>query len=313
MPVNLYASTDAAAPTLTGELDTLNAILDAILIDGYGTQPAAGWTREYRDATSRINVYRPAAGPRHYLQVNDNAPGAHGAREARLRGYVSMSAYDTGTEPFPTVTQLANGYFCRKSAALSTTPRDWYALADDATLYLFINPGDAADQFDPYTFGATNSWKPNDAYATLIAGRITEASSLHSTSAQHLITATALGTAAESGYTPRPYTGVGTSTLHGTTYASALIRSSAEIAIGSGAQPYPLPVDASLLLSPLYLDDGTLTRGTIPGLWMPAHARPLATGQTYTAQDGAITRTFMAINTPSSGQMHIETSDTWYD
>jgi hypothetical protein len=44
MTVRVYRSTDASAPVLTGQVGSLTALLDAILVNGYGALTAAGWT-----------------------------------------------------------------------------------------------------------------------------------------------------------------------------------------------------------------------------------------------------------------------------
>ena len=42
MPWTVYRSDDAGAPNLTGAAGSLIAILDAVLVNGYGAKPAAG-------------------------------------------------------------------------------------------------------------------------------------------------------------------------------------------------------------------------------------------------------------------------------
>jgi len=123
MTTRVYKSTDASAPNLTGQAGSLTDLLNACLVAGYGALAAAGWSRPYYDATSKTAVFRPGAGPQHYFQVADNGPGAGGAKEARIRGYVSMSAYNTGTEPFPTAAQATNALCIRKSTAADATVR----------------------------------------------------------------------------------------------------------------------------------------------------------------------------------------------
>jgi hypothetical protein len=44
MTVRVYRSTDASAPVLTGQVGSLTALLDAVLVNGYGALTAAGWS-----------------------------------------------------------------------------------------------------------------------------------------------------------------------------------------------------------------------------------------------------------------------------
>ena len=149
MTVRLYRSTDAGAPNLTGQVGSLVALLDAILVNGYGAKPAAGWTKAFsaankgaykQDTTASNN---PAG---MYLYVDDTGPGAGSAREARATGFETMSAITpTGTGQFPTaaLTSVTGGYTCiRKSATADATVRQWTAIANGQTLYLFIESGD---------------------------------------------------------------------------------------------------------------------------------------------------------------------------
>jgi hypothetical protein len=63
MTVRVYRSTDASAPVLTGQVGSLTALLDAVLVNGYGALSAAGWTiaqtttnkRGYKQNTSGSN------------------------------------------------------------------------------------------------------------------------------------------------------------------------------------------------------------------------------------------------------------------
>lgn len=42
MTVRVYRWDDASAPTLTGQLGSLITLLDAVLVNGYGSKTAAG-------------------------------------------------------------------------------------------------------------------------------------------------------------------------------------------------------------------------------------------------------------------------------
>jgi len=307
----LYQSTDTDAPILSGTTGSLNALLLACLVNGYGSKAPATWSAPYTNAPTETTVFRPAAGPRPYLQVQDNGPGAGSFKEARLRGYASMSAYNTGTDPFPSAAQATNGLFVRKSAALSSTAVTWRLIADDQTFYLFIDCGDNAGYFDPYLFGAYESWKNADQWASLIAARTTENINQHATPYAIGLNYQTPGTSTTFAYTPRSYTGVGTSQILSASLNNAILQTYTAAIIGSAGQQYPHPVDASLLLSPILLTETNVTRGRLRGLWAPCHARPILDQDTFSVLDGAITREFLAQNIIANGQYAIETSNTW--
>jgi len=135
MAYTIYRSTDAGAPTLSGNTASLIPLLDAILVNGYGSKPAAGWTKPFSDTNKA--VYRNAANAiaRSYFRVVDTAANF----VAKVRGYDTMSDIDTGTGPFPTPGDISgDGLSIPKSNAVNSTVRAWIAAADERTLVLFV-------------------------------------------------------------------------------------------------------------------------------------------------------------------------------
>ena len=175
MGVVLYRSTDPGAIQLDGLVGSLVGVLDVVL-------PAAGWSIAFTG--TNIRAYRqPAAldSPltlRAYLRVNDAGPGAGGAREARIVGYETMSDVNTGINPCPTVAQLANGLFVRKSAAADANTRTWMILADARTFYMWILSGDVASTYLCWMFGDYYSFMPSDFYRVMVMGRVVENSAV---------------------------------------------------------------------------------------------------------------------------------------
>lgn len=301
--VTLYKSTDTSAPTLSGTAGDLVTLLDAILVNGYGTQPAAGWTKAFSGTNAA--AYLAAGGNQFYLDVNDNGPGAGGAREARMRGYEAMTAVSTGTNPFPTVAQLAAGLVCRKSAALSATTRTWVAVADDRTLYLFVDPGDSLG-YTGFMFGDFFSYLVNDGFRTMIIGRITEN---NATAAAETLDIASLSVTTTAGhYIARSYTQFGTSIAAGkqgdATNGAAILAASYD---------FPNPTDGSFLACPLYVSQTTFhnRRGKLRGFWQGQHSLSnFASGDTF-SQDG---KSFIILGRTyanASAYFLMETSDTW--
>lgn len=139
MTVRIYQSSDASAPVLTGTAGSLITVLDACLVDGYGTKTAAGWTKPY--SGTNIAVYRmsTAGGSSGcYMRVDDTGTLTD-ARDARVYGYKTMSDINTGTAQFPTTaTEIqVGGAPWKKSSTANATARPWVIIADERLLYFF--------------------------------------------------------------------------------------------------------------------------------------------------------------------------------
>lgn len=172
--VTLYRSSDTGAPTLTGTAGDLINLLNKCLVTGYGSLAGAGWTMPYDNgATPKTQaVFRPGSGVQHYFHVDDNSPNATAvAREAQLRGSETATAVLTGTNFFPTTSQVAAGagMAMRKSASADATARSWILVADDRTCYLFMAAGDTPTYRANY-FGEIYSLDGTDAYRSIVTG-----------------------------------------------------------------------------------------------------------------------------------------------
>jgi hypothetical protein len=152
--------------TVTGETGSLVSFLSTNLA-------TLGWTVSYTGASKA--AYRQGVGAagtnRIYLRVDDAGPGAGSFREARCRGYETMTDVDTGLAPIPTVAQAANGLFIRKSASLDAVARTAILIGDQRTFYLLIQAGDTAGWYYVFMFGDIYSFVPNDAWRAAMIGR----------------------------------------------------------------------------------------------------------------------------------------------
>lgn len=178
--VRIYKSSDASAPTLSGTAGALLTVLDAILVNGYGSMAAAGWSKPYANSGNQ-GCYRMATtgNSGHYLNILDSGPGGAGAAEAQACGFVTMSALGTGTGQFPTVSQLAIGIgnvVIRKSATADATASNWWCIADDSCFYFVVETGDflSPSWCTVFFFGDIFSLKSGDAYKSMIIGRQAE-------------------------------------------------------------------------------------------------------------------------------------------
>lgn len=119
MALVLYSYNDPGAPA-SGS-NTI-AVLDAVLVNGYGSKPPAGWTKEF--SAAGMAAYRmPATAPRRlFLRVQTSTTPYY------WLGYLNMTAVDTGTGVFPPDLN---------QNLISTTANNWFVLADDRTV-IFI-------------------------------------------------------------------------------------------------------------------------------------------------------------------------------
>lgn len=321
----IYRSSDTSAPTLNGNAGSLIAVLDACLVSGYGSKTALGWTKDFT-ATNKA-TYRAPAGVRHYLDVNDSAPDVTAlGRNAQVRGYETMSAVATGTGPFPSVPQAAQ-CVVPKSSTADAVARPWLLIGDDRGFYFFnttnvANPPVLATHFwgTIWFFGEFYSFLTGDAYRSILAFGVQSSSSFTDTLAA-ANAAGLLGTNTLNQYTPRAYTGIGSS-IFNTPFVNGSLISSANISTSAaGPMPFPNPVDGGLYMNVIDLVErgsGTTPlaasscsfRGRLRGLYTPNITfTSLVDQDTFSGTGDFAGRTFLALKTGSStGGMVVETT-----
>lgn len=290
----VYKSTDMGAPQLSGQAGSLVALLDAVLVDGYGTgvdrKDGAGWTKEFSGPNKRAYRNNVAEGTGFYLQVED--PGAAGtAGYAFARGYSAMTALDTGLNPTPAPTTLANGVVIAKSSVLDGGSRRWLIVADSRIAYIFINPWPSSNYYHPYFFGDFISYKPGDNSNWCVCwnGLGSFASNLDVD--QRIFTTLNSHDSVDASraalYLP-------------TTYGSPAQAAAAHLVGGyrdgnykawGGANryavAYPEPISQGLMFSAVQIYEAALMpRGQLPGIVAPLHNRPFPALVSQTAGQG---------------------------
>jgi hypothetical protein len=310
MALTVFKSTDPSAPVLSGTVGSLVALLDACLVNGYGSKAALGWGRPFSATNSA--VYRAASGNQHYLQVADNGTDTNGARMANGIGFETMSAYNTGTGLFPTAAQLANGNFWLKSQTLDAVARAWTLIGDAKTFYLFANANGAGFNWNPYGFGEFTSYKSADAYNTFICAGAGSSPNFVVTG---LASPQTIGTAAAitaGFYAARSYTQIGTSQA-----LNSLSPLNTTACLGSTGIIYPNAADSGLYLAPLMIAEaltGGPVRGRFRGAFVPMHAMPLATYDQVPNPVGLSGTTVMAQQVSNStllGMLFFDITGPW--
>lgn len=389
-PVCLFQSTDLGAPTLSGTVGELIAVLDACLINGYNsvavssmtrsgsvvtvttsaphgfalygttgisgiaqisgaaeadyngkwrvtgvTSPTvftfnigvltpatpatgsitckrapAGWEKPY-SGTNKAVYRQPVGTNRFYLRADDNSPSGGNATQAAVRAYEAMTDVDTGTQPFPTSGQASTGLAFPKSATVSATTRPWTLIADEAHFYWLADINSAGSSGVVCFGDLANPYKPGDAFHTMIIAGIVGTNTNIAASEFENISNVLSQTRARH-YMARTYNQLGASTAFGKI---------GDLNMGSmggtsGGMTYPAPHDNGLYVSGVRVNEASLLRGLMPGLYMPLHDQPLADGTFTTDIVGLAGRVLLAkkLNQGgvSSGEALFDITGPWH-
>jgi hypothetical protein len=315
----IYRSTDSSAPVLTGAVGDLVNLLDKCLVTGYGSQSAAGWSKPYT-GTNKAAFRQGSGSNQFYLRVQDDAPGAGGAKESRITGYEAMTTVDAGTGPFPTAAQGVGSIammVARKSATADATARAWIVVADDRTVYVRVLTGDTGGAYFGFNFGEFYSLVASDSYRCFIVGRSSENSAAVTSENVGALSAS-ISSTTRGNYVARGHTGLGGPVLCTVTGDSS---KAPAMTTSLGTVPFTNPADGGIYLAPLWISDPTTTpafglRGRQRGLWHFLH--PLASvadGDTFSGVGDLAGKTFLMIKSVydpngSPGVMVVETSNT---
>lgn len=321
----IYKSTDSSAPVLTGQASSLIDLLDACLVNGYGSQTAAGWTKPYTGtdkAAFRNSV--SAGGTGMYLRVLDDGSGTGGAREALVRGYHTMSDVDTGTVETPTAAQVSTSLVWRKSNTTDSTARSWWLIADERTCYLCVNSGTSTGEDGAGLFGAgdIDSWVPGDVYAWFVVGRETQQAANIQGTHIGLCTRAASGFATpwtDGFWLPRGYAGTGSPIR-----AAIAFPTTSSGGIGTSSTPSiarPAPGTGLDMWIAAWIGTESSVRGSLRGLYAPLHdSSGIAIGTEFPAPpglpDGVLVTmahyTFTySVGTSSAGRMFVDRVGPW--
>lgn len=157
MTIYHYSSTDDSAPQIAGfsPAGQLISILDACLVDGYGTISGAGWTKPY--SGTNLAAYRPPAGNQCYLRIDNSNTLGYAIPQA----YATMSDINTGTEAFTTAA-TRNWSFSHDNTACT-----WDVIASDRSFYFISRHPTTNNYACGYFFGDYVCRKPSFPYNTL--------------------------------------------------------------------------------------------------------------------------------------------------
>jgi hypothetical protein len=127
-----------------------------------------GWEKPY--SAAGLAVYRPVStlSTRPYLRVYDPV-----GTNFYTRGYSAMTGVSSGTNPFPTVAQVAgNGHSHLKNYYNFSAGANWFLIGDEQG-FVLVYDGYGSASFDTgytVTFGDLVSFKPSDSGRAYLGG-----------------------------------------------------------------------------------------------------------------------------------------------
>lgn len=156
-------------PKINGLDGSLITVLDACLL-------SSGWSKDFTG--TNVAVYKNGIGSnQRFFRVND-VTDSNGI--CKIRGYSSMTdSTDSGTNPFPTTSQEANGVSIKKSITNDSTNRDYIIVVDEKICYLFIDFNSSGDYGFHY-FGDFEKYKSLETKNSVVSGVITDFSNTSS-------------------------------------------------------------------------------------------------------------------------------------
>lgn len=323
MTVRVYRSSDASAPSLTGQAGSLITVLDACLVSGYGSQTSSGWTKPFTTATN-IAIYRMASGNQRYMRLDDT-----GAQEGRIHGFETMSSDSDFTTAFTVgvfgVITSAGGVALKKSSSADAVARGWVIVATGSACYVFIEPTStpttwssvntsSASGNGQFFFGDFISYRPGDVYNTAVIGPTSVASGqgLFGSCSSNI-------TSGANGHVAcRSYLGLGVGGVGFAKGVPGLYNNATTLGASSVSNPFPDVITGGLLVSYIevaeVIGSSHIVRGRLPGIWGSISSLPATHGDVITGTGVVAGKTLLTIgvwNTSTAGRAFVEISDTW--
>lgn len=281
-----YDSSMGSAPALDNSVGTLITVLDACLVNGFGGEAAAGWTKAFSGTNKAVYQSSDVAGTQLYLRVDDTY-GSY----ARVRGYETMSDVDTGTGLFPTDAQLSGGGYVLKSSSGTV---DWTLFADSRAFY--FHPNYFTWQSAAF-FGDIASYISPDAFC---CGLLAHDSNSVATMQLNLVNSA-------KGFLARSYLQTGESI---TQYRYTHGKNTTFIGDASGVA-YPI-AGIGFLGWPIEVWDSTSQpRGQLPGVWSPVHDDVNLPQGTVISDVPQLSGRDLIVQTIRSGRLAFDITGPW--
>ncbi|MDS4057288.1 MAG: hypothetical protein RKP73_01790 [Candidatus Contendobacter sp.] len=256
-----------------------------------------GWEKVY-SGTNKA-VYRPqdTSGTRRYYRFDDTVANVN-YRLSSVIGYESMSDVDTGVNPFP-----ASAWYIFKNYLPNDTNIPWVLIGDGSAFYLLVWVYSLYWSHCHF-FGDVVSVVPDDPYrAAIISNYGTSPASEcrfstinNSLSSGHALCRNAVGSAGAVAFA---------------TFSAAITPTY----MGVGGVPYPNRANNGLLVAPVFLNEGGIIRGALPGCYSPLHNTSLPNGVFVVSDEGLVGRMLyvsaMYTTTDNSARAAFDITGPW--
>lgn len=158
-----FDSSQASAPQLDGSIGSLIAVLDACLVNGFGSEAKLdSWEKSFSGTNKAAYRSTDVDSTGFYLRVDDTA-----TQSSPVSGYESMIDVDNGTNEF-----LGSNYLWVKADSTSGN-RPWF-LFGDSKFFIFGVAWETSNTtgYYLYWFGDITTFKANDNYHCMFSAYI---------------------------------------------------------------------------------------------------------------------------------------------
>lgn len=352
MTVRVYRSGDIGAPVwhTTSTRQTPNQhvngmidVLQACLVDGYGSKPGAGWTKPFHDVTNATAYFRndDATGTGSYYRVinKDRSPmhsqfGSLWGQSSSYSSYAAVNAYGGVTETSPGSLTFTHedefgevkaplAYDYGTSSSYHMDRGNWIIVANNRTAYLFYNlwEGDASPdwRWSFIAMGDFQSNVANDSGGAMLMG--VDPKETYSVNYPEYFEMRMGSDRFQSAgnYTFmrnnifKTETGKYFSLVSDPTYNGGQ-----RAYLGNLYMPFPNPIDGkiSICKSRMFENNGgyVYERGTLTGIWSSLHRMPFSPLFEYDGTGDLLGKKFLVIDCGEDAnlaQVMVEISDTW--
>lgn len=257
-----------------------------------------GWEKIY-SGTNKA-VYRPqdTSGTRRYYRFDDTVANDY-YKLSSVIGYETMTDADTGVYPFP-----GSAYYVFKNYQINSTNIPWVLIGDGSAFYLIVSVYSAGPWMHCHFFGDVVSVVPDDPYRAAIISnygisptyecRFSMINNSHS--AGRALCRNAVGNAGAVAFA---------------TFSAAITPTY----MGVGGVPYPNRANNGLLVAPVFLNEGGIIRGALPGCYSPLHDTSLPNGVFVVSDEGLVGRMLyvsaMYTTTDNSARAAFDITGPW--
>lgn len=309
--------------TVTGPTSLTSVMAGTPVTPATGTitckRAPAGFDKVFSGTNKAVYRSKDTSGLRHYIQVIDDGTTTGGAKEAKIRGYVSMSDVDTGTDPFPTVAQSSVGLLAYKSSTIDSTARPWSIVSDGKSFYfkaaMDVSPVSMLENSGYiwwFAFGDLIPSRPGSLYHSFLTG--SSAQNLQTTSGNQnglfYPTNQTLSGSSSGCYMPRDW-----NQSIGAVACCPVGHGWNQSCLGSlQIMAYPHAEDNGFWMTEVLMTQRGVIRGRFPGVYEPLHGKALNNYDVIDNVTGYAGRTFMGlygVHGTTTGMLMFDLTGPW--